>query len=350
MDYRYQLENRLGKEKITCPECGHSETFTRFVDIITGELLSDEYGMCDRAYKCAYVNRPPQNYITDEPTEFNYSDNSIYDTGFIKENWTPENDGMNNSLSKRLVELFGKEDVLPIIKSYKITDFYDGGTIYPYTLSDNLISGKIIFYDNNLKRLKEQKYPDTMWLHSYHYTDNHGSTHLSTHEYCYTKKVYPLFGWDLIDKNPEKIICVVEGEKSAIICSIVFPEFLFVAAGALKWIQPYKFPMYHNRVWLFFPDLEPKQDGKNYYDYWNNQIKKIKYESGYKLKYSAIVDYTTYRLEPEYFENKGDIADILIDYRKWDFLAETIDDRMHGKLENYRKIILKKIYQTVETI
>ena len=91
MDYRYQLENKLGKEKITCPECGHSETFTRFVDTITGELLSDEYGMCDRAYKCAYVNRPPQNYITDEPTEFNYSDNSIYDTGFIKENWTPEN-------------------------------------------------------------------------------------------------------------------------------------------------------------------------------------------------------------------------------------------------------------------
>ena len=300
MGFRYQLDNRYGKQKITCPSCNHSNTFTRFYDTVSGKILGDEYGMCDRAINCSYVNRPPKNYDTDEDSEYAPQPRSIYDTEFIRENWIPKNGGVNNNLTKGLVELFGEERVLPVIKEYNITDFYDGGTIYPYMISGNLISGKIIFYDDNLKRLKDTKTPDAMWIHSYLYGDNGGNYHRSKEEHKWIKKVYPLFGWDLIDKNPDKFICVVEGEKTAIICSIVMPEYVWVAVGALKWLQSYKFPEHNSRVWLFFPDLEPKQDGKNYWDYWENQIKKIQKESYFKLKYALMLDYTSNRTEQSF--------------------------------------------------
>lgn len=344
MKFRFTLEEGPGKTKITCPSCGHDGVFTRFIDTTTGEYCNEIYGMCDRAYNCNHVNRPPNNYVIDEESKTgNRSEKSIYDSDFIKENWHPKNDGRKNNLAKALIKKFGENQVVSVLNSYQIFDIGLDETVYPFTLNGNLITGKIIKYSDNLKRE-----PFVQWLHNFATLDKSGEVIESRNEDLYKNRVLPLFGWDLIAKNPDKIICVVEGEKTAIICSIEFPEFLWLDVGSLKWLQPYKFPEHHNRVWLFFPDLQPKEEGKNYFDYWQNQINYIKKDSGYKLRLSAIVDYTTPVTESHFFDEQGDIADILLSYHSWDWLSRNYDGRMFGKLENYKKIIKNKIYENVE--
>ena len=64
----------------------------------------------------------------------------------------------------------------------------------------------------------------------------------------------------VISVCPKKSVCVVEAEKTAVILSEVYPQYVWLAAGGLGEVQAEKFRPLRGHKVILFPDTDP--DGK----------------------------------------------------------------------------------------
>jgi len=101
----------------------------------------------------------------------------------------------------------------------------------------------------------------------------------------------------LLKNSEDKIICIVESEKTAIIASVYFPEYVWIASGGANGLTSDKIIVLKNRKIILVPDLD--EAGRDKFLKKVDDLKKI----GCKV---SIMD-----LLPE--EKTGlDIADFLI--------------------------------------
>lgn len=106
-----------------------------------------------------------------------------------------------------------------------------------------------------------------------------------------TEKV--LFGQHLLPRYPDKTVCIVESEKTSLICACRYPQYLWLATGGCGNLQTDKLlPLQHRRL-VVYPD-------SGEYDKWKEQMAK----SG--CRDYRVVDFM------EQFEANTDIADILL--------------------------------------
>ena len=77
-----------------------------------------------------------------------------------------------------------------------------------------------------------------------------------------------LFGLHLLNSNKTKRIAIVESEKTAIIASIAFPEFIWMATGGLGNLKYDLIAPLANRKVILFPDA-------GCYDRWNDKVKDL---------------------------------------------------------------------------
>lgn len=64
-----------------------------------------------------------------------------------------------------------------------------------------------------------------------------------------------LFGEHLLIRYEEKPVALVESEKSAIICSFYYPEYVWLATGGLNNLNAEKCRVLKGRTVILFPDL-----------------------------------------------------------------------------------------------
>lgn len=114
------------------------------------------------------------------------------------------------------------------MEKYRIGTTRDGFTVfYQYDIMDRCRTGKIIPYDPHTgHRIKEGSAPEAMWVHSrlkamYQLPDGW------TLSQC-------LFGEHLLPRYPDLPVAMVEAEETTVICSAVFPGFLWLATGGLS--------------------------------------------------------------------------------------------------------------------
>jgi len=272
-------------EKFDCPSCGEARRFTRYINVTTGEYLMGDYGKCDRVNSCGHDIRPEAKFVDAGvkikvfKTTKNLYESSFYDNKHYQQFRTKLN--RPNVFMQGLAKRFGKEEVMRVWDEYQLGNFWDGGMIYPYIFNGNIHTGKIMFYDKNLKRRHDKP---NFWLHNYGQNgyELEGDARVKTIATPYVGRdytvSYPLFGWDLIADNPDKSIGIVEGEKTAIICAICFPELVWVATGGLGGLQEYKFPFNSVRSWQVFPDLGMMKDKVpeiTVKQYWETKINEI---------------------------------------------------------------------------
>lgn len=110
-----------------------------------------------------------------------------------------------------------------------------------------------------------------------------------------TEKV--LFGLHLISRYPEKTICIVESEKSALVCALRYPEYLWLATGGCSNLQSSKLRPLMQRRLVVYPD-------SGEYTKWCERME----VSGHK-------QYTVVKLLEDY-EPNTDIADIILGVAK----------------------------------
>jgi hypothetical protein len=119
--------------------------------------------------------------------------------------------------------------------------------------------------------------------------------------------------------NEGKVIGLVESEKSAILCSLVFPDYVWVSCGGLSQLEAGgKHEVLKGHKVIMFPDTDPKGEAfakwKAKADEWNRQ--------GFDVTVSDILEQEA---TDEEKTNKIDIADWLINDLKEKYIPSPIE-------------------------
>jgi hypothetical protein len=274
-----QLEKYHGaKSRITCLKCGKPREFTRFIDTDTGEYLPDHVGICNRSSKCGYCYTAKQ-YFADNPksnvthagqsartkkrgtpnyafavkngsqVEYKTSVTIVTPDYIALEHLAPTIGHYDqNSFVQFLFNLFPDcgEEIQSVLKRYFVGTF-DDYTCFPSLDQQNRICrAKLIKFNQATgKRLKGDY--DTSSL----------PAKLKLKENFNYKQIF--FGEHLLFQN-NKPIAIVEAEKTAIIASLCFPEFVWLGSNSKQWLKVERLQKLGTRKIILFPDADGFDD------------------------------------------------------------------------------------------
>ena len=315
MKYKYHLLKYKGKAtRLTCPQCGRKHCFAPYVDD-NNQMVSSEYGRCDHESSCGYCKYPP-------------SETKLmgYKSAYSKYQYRPisrvmrqpqsmaEFDEVINSIPMDIVRrtvrinptsdflhflrtVFDEEIVGRLVEEYMIGVTKAGDAVFYQIDKDGRCrTGKVMKYNRETgRRIKDGsvKTPIT-WVHS-----------LLKQQGVLPKEwelKQCLFGEHLLQKYPDKTICLVEAEKTAIICSGFMPEYVWVAVGGKSQLGD-RVEALAGRTVLAIPDVDAQES-------WMEKIKERPHLN------IQITDFLRVRATEEDLANGADIADILI---RWKF-------------------------------
>lgn len=279
-------QNTLDKssKKFICPNCG-KRTFVRFVETESGKYLAENFGRCDRESECRYYAHPFNEKIYFRA----FKTPVIIPTSYISSEIMSktENNYEENNFVKFLLKHFDVKQVGKALEVYHIgtSKKWNGACVFWQIDNQNKIrTGKIMLYDkSNGKRIKEP-YNHVNWSHKVLKIEDFNL------KQC-------LFGLHRIIVELNKPIAIVESEKTAIIMSLVSPDFVWMATGSkgnfkFEMLKPIK-----KRNIVSFPD-------KGEYSNWLNKVTELN-SIGFKIGVSKILEQTD-------FENGFDLADYYI--------------------------------------
>lgn len=145
------------------------------------------------------------------------------------------------------------EQLLDAVLRYRLGASKSGGVIFWQVDQEGRIhDGKIMYYHPDCHRIKER--PPT-WV-SYLLAKRHGQLGQYSSTHC-------LFGLhQLLILNSKFSIGIVEAEKTAVILSGHYPQYIWLATGGLGELQVNKFRPLRGRKVVLFPDTDP--EGKTF--------------------------------------------------------------------------------------
>ena len=164
-EYRFHLQKYSYGSKISCPNCGKSRCFVRYVDEEGIIRFPDTVGKCDHENSCGY-HYTPREYFHDHPDTLQVGSQSLQKPSFpIEKNSThvppifiyPKvverslADYGRNPLYRYLCGVFGETETTRLFSLYKVgtSNKWGGSTVYWQTdISGKVRTGKIMLYDS----------------------------------------------------------------------------------------------------------------------------------------------------------------------------------------------------------
>jgi hypothetical protein len=237
-NFRFTLEHyKTPSSRFTCPSCGQKKRFTRYIDIETRQHLADNVGRCDREQNCGYHYTPKQ-YFIDHPDHHSQPSKPV----FIRRALQPKlaslisseivQKSMNcfwkNNFVTYLLSIFDKNTVDALISRYHIgtSKNWSGAVIFwQVDFHGKVRTGKIMLYDSISGHRVKKPFNHISWVHSVLKIADFNL------QQCF-------FGEHLLNLHPDLPVAIVESEKTAIIASVYFPEFIWIATGGkngCKW-------------------------------------------------------------------------------------------------------------------
>lgn len=211
--YVFELEQSPLK-KGDCPKCKNKNCFRYY------KHLPHEYGICDHANKCSYHNKPSEQTPDIKKELYSMVNNTLPETEPIQQKKISVPSEEQLSILNNHGSVFHSfcTDKLGITKEHLQcwnvgTDSKGNTAFVLQDITGKHINIKFMEYvlaDNNCKR-HEHKNP----------------YYLKAQETEHYKKC--LYGEHLINKD--NITCVVESEKTAVICAFIYPQYNWVATG-----------------------------------------------------------------------------------------------------------------------
>lgn len=217
---------------------------------------------------------------------------------------------LNNNFVQFLNNKFGFEDTNKAIQDYLIgtskhqfirRDFPSyqspkGATIFwQRDITGKFRTGKIMLYDTTTGKRIKKPFSHNTWVH-FELKRRRLLKNNFQLQQC-------LFGEHLMIKYSGKEVAVVESEKTAIIMSILMPEFLWLATGGSTGINKEKFQTLTGKKVILYPDL-------GQYENWKKKAKSI---INCKIKVSKLLE----NKATENDKKQGyDLADYLLKNQK----------------------------------
>lgn len=300
-NHRYTLEPYNGmKSRYKCPNCNKKRVLTKYIDTQTNEYLNDLVGYCNRIVKCGYHYKPKQyfqenNISIDKsqikkiirPEQRPEPKTSFIDAEVMKKSNTRNN---CNYFIEYLATIWDLEIAYFLAEKYNIgtSKYWKGATVFwQVDIKNNLRTGKIMLYNPKTGKRIKKPFNHINWVHSVLKLEKFNL------EQCY-------FGEHLLIEDINKPVALVESEKTAILCSIYLPEFIWLAVGSVNNLNEQKTKCLAGRDVVLFPDLKC-------FDLWNNKIPELTKLASYRTS-TLLRDKAT---EKERYQGL-DIADYLI--------------------------------------
>lgn len=154
-----------------------------------------------------------------------------------------------NNFTKWLSKIFDEATSNALVLKYNIgtSKHWTGANIFwQQDINDRCRSGKIMVYNTDTgKRVKDPE-PLITWVHKAAKIRNFN---LSS---C-------LFGEHLLKSNPDKYVCIVESEKTAIVASIIYPDKIWISSGSLTNLSYKRCMPLSGRTIVLYPDVGGEQ-------------------------------------------------------------------------------------------
>lgn len=299
---RYSLEKYSERNsRYTCPECGRTYCFTRYIDTQTGQSLADDVGMCDHKNNCGY-HKPPKEYFRERgngySSEYKQCTPLVVvkqkekEFGFIPMNGIEKLERLNqekNTLKRFLLGRFLLFDLQQVFSVYHIGTTKNGEAVFPQIdIQGRCRTAKIMAYDESGHRIKGER--DRIdWLHA-------RLKQKKRLPYNWNLKQC-LFGEHLLSLRPDDMVCLVESEKTAIICALRYPEYLWLACGGKLNLKPEMCQALAGRNVLLCADADAVAD-------WEERRKLLSFCRKIEM-------FNWYKDESE--GSKRDIADVILE-------------------------------------
>ena len=351
------LEPYHGRDsRHACPACKQQKTFTFYIDGETGRPINPTVGKCNREIKCGYHYTPreyfrdnpkPKRYLTGnlfeqsdtgssmynitgssmsnneirkerenrgntlvggQPNQFNQT-NKINQTGnlnyveilqnkidCISPRYVISSKSYNSNFVEFLHNYFPREKIREAVDNYALgAASYKRVIFWQIDNNDNVRTGKIMQYNPHTgKRVKNEK-GGINWVHNIIKKRSAVFEHYNLCQ-CY-------FGEHLLNLYPDKPVAIVEAEKTAVIGSMIYSDFIWLAAGNLHGLNSPKSKVLRDRYVLLYPDA-------GCYEKWKAKLKKISSDVHCTMEISDVVEKHATEQQLEY---GYDIADYIID-------------------------------------
>ena len=298
--YKWQLQKYSGRNsRHTCPACGRPHCFTLYVDA-AGNPLASDVGRCEHLSKCGF-HKTPAEHFADHPNEERkpYSAKTGISAttkkqpeqiDFIPFSLIHRSESTSNSLMRYLAKSFPQSGLEMVTKMYHLGSTRKGEIIYPQIDAQSRCrTGKVMAYGEDGHRIKRSECDAVDWLHA-RLMRQQGKAASDYHlRQC-------LFGEHLLTKYPYRIACLTEGEKSAVIASLFFPQFVWVSCGGKFGLKPETCKSLAGRDVIVYADADAVAE-------WSEKIRRLDFCKSIRLSDWA-------KDEPQ--GSKQDIADLLM--------------------------------------
>ena len=194
-----------------------------------------------------------------------------------------------------LKTLFPEETIQRLVQTYWLGVTKTQDTVfYQIDIQGRVRAGKIIRYNPETgHRIKDDTSRIPVdWVHTRLKKSGHLAQNWTLNQ-C-------LFGEHLLPQRPDAIVCLVEAEKTAVICSGFLPDFVWVATGGKGQLGDRLDSLYGRRV-IAFPDVDAYQE-------WTQKLKERPWLS------ILVSDYLETTATEDERNAGADIADRLIAY------------------------------------
>ena len=279
-DYRYHLAPYAGKaSRLVCPNCGQRE-LVPYIDDETGEILHPTCGRCNRESNCGYHLTPSQ-YFQQNPGARPQGDAWRQPPEWLRKQSSPAPTPSSptcSGISELPADIVSKtirmepasnfvrflDTILdPLIVEDLVFRYNLGVTknletiFYLKDRKGRYRGGKVIQYDPVTgHRVKHTAFP-VYWINQ-----SFQRKGLIPNDW---KMTQCLFGEHLLDTNPEALVCLVEAEKSAVICAGFMPECIWLATGGKTQLNE-RLNVLKGRTVMAFPDIDATDEWTDYFN------------------------------------------------------------------------------------
>ena len=285
--------------RFVCPACKKPDkTFTLYISTETGQALHYSVGKCNRLSKCAYHYTPKQ-YFIDNNVEFTKPIFCNTPTPLKQQptSYVPhavflaslKHYGKNNFV-QFLNALFSADVVTSLLQRYYIgtAKYWQGATVFwQVDVQHKIHTGKLMLYNVSTGKRVKQPYKHIQWAHKIM-----GQTHFNLQQ-C-------LFGEHLLAIHNAKHVALVESEKTAIIASVYWPQYVWLAVGSLTNLTAQKCKVLKGKTVTLFPDL-------NGFEKWNAKAKELS-----AICKITVSDLLERQATPQQKQQGLDLADYLV--------------------------------------